>query len=68
MRGSPMGAPPAPTGFYQTLNPTHTPLTCRFGSRRAPLVVCADRLHVPDLLARRARGLPVDPLDVDPWP
>ncbi|MDI1447536.1 hypothetical protein [Polyangium sp. 6x1] len=66
--GSPAGAPPMEARYFQSLSPTHTPLGCSFGARRAPLVVCADRLHVPELLARRARGLPVDPLDVDPPP
>lgn len=66
--GSTPDGAPRPTGHYDTFGMGDEALACRVGLRRVPLVVCEDRLRVPGLLGLRARGLPVDPLDVDSEP
>jgi hypothetical protein len=63
LEGSPAGAWPEPTGYYDAFGGGDRALVCRIGPRSVPVEVCEDRLRVPGLLALRAAGLPVDPAE-----
>jgi hypothetical protein len=61
--GWPSPSWPQPTGYYDASGWGASELRCVIGAREWPLAVCADRLHVRGLLAKRAAGAPIGPED-----